>query len=53
MIICPVDNRPCELSCPDRYTDTPDGGCILTTAQEMGCTVIVLGDDALIVHPPM
>ncbi len=42
-VICPLDNRPCERDCPDRYTDTPEGGCFLTTAQEMGATILSLG----------
>lgn len=41
-IICPLDNKPCEQNCPDRYTDTPDGGCFLTTAMELGITVVTI-----------
>lgn len=25
-IICPIDGKPCEKSCPDRYTDRKEGG---------------------------
>ena len=25
-LICPLDNRPCERDCPDRYKDRPEGG---------------------------
>ena len=39
-VICPLDNQPCEQDCPDRYKDAPEGGCFLTTAMELGCTVI-------------
>jgi len=42
-IICPLDSRPCELDCPDRYKDAPEGGCFLTTAQEFGATILSLG----------
>ena len=35
-IICPLDGKPCEKDCPDRYIDHPGGGCFLTTAQELG-----------------
>lgn len=42
-IICPIDNRPCEQNCPDRYIDRTEGGCILTTAQEMGASLVDLG----------
>ncbi len=42
-VICPLDNRPCELDCPDRYKDQPGGGCFLTTAQELGATILALG----------
>ena len=42
-IICPLDNLPCEADCPDRYKDQPEGGCFLTTAQELGATVLALG----------
>ena len=42
-IICPLDNQPYEQDCPDRYQDQPEGGCFLTTAQELGATVLALG----------
>ena len=35
-IICPLDGKPCEKDCPDRYIDHPGGGCFLTTAQGDG-----------------
>lgn len=41
-VICPVDRRPCDPECPDRHVDRPEGGCILTTAAEIGCSVIIL-----------
>ena len=41
--ICPLDGRPCEKDCPDRYHDRPEGGCFLTTAQEQGGKVVYLG----------
>lgn len=40
-IICPLDNKPCEKDCPDRYVDQPKGGCFLTTALELGNASIV------------
>lgn len=43
-IICPLDGKPCEADCPDRYVDQPEGGCLLTTAQEMGAQIIYLSD---------
>ena len=46
-LICPLDGDPCERDCPDRYVDQPEGGCILTMAQELGCTIIYLGGDAV------
>ena len=39
-IICPLDGKPCEKDCPDRYIDHPGGGCFLTTAQELGAKII-------------
>ena len=39
-IICPIDGKPCEKGCPDRYTDRKEGGCVLTTAQGLGATII-------------
>lgn len=42
-LICPIDGLPCERDCPDRYIDQPEGGCILTTAQELGATLLNLG----------
>ena len=40
-IICPLDGRPCAPSCPDRYIDQPEGGCLLTTLAEISDAVIV------------
>lgn len=52
-ITCPLDRRPCERDCPDRYTDRPEGGCLLTTALELGCTLVDLGgNDVAILFPP-
>lgn len=42
-LICPIDGKPCEADCPDRYKDRPEGGCLLTTAQELGAQIIDLG----------
>lgn len=42
-VICPLDGRPCEKDCPDRYIDQPGGGCALTTAQELGAKIIDFG----------
>jgi hypothetical protein len=52
-IICPIDGKPCEKDCPDRYTDRVEGGCILTTAQEVGARIISLGgcDFGMVFHP--
>lgn len=41
-IICPIDGRPCEESCPDRYNDHPGGGCMLTTLIENSKTAVVI-----------
>lgn len=43
-LICPILNLPCEADCPDRYPDQPEGGCRLTTAQEMGAKIVILGN---------
>ena len=40
-LVCPLDGKPCEEDCPDRYIDQP--GCVLTTAQELGANIIDLG----------
>ena len=42
-LICPLDGKPCEKDCPDRYVDQPEGGCFLTTAQELGGSVLDFG----------
>lgn len=42
-VICPIDGRPCEKDCPDRYLEQPGGGCALTTAQELGAKIIDFG----------
>lgn len=39
---CPLDGQPCEQDCPDRYKDQPEGGCLLTTARELGAKIIRL-----------
>lgn len=44
-IVCPLDNKPCEKDCPDRYKDVPEGGCPITTMLEMGICVIVIKED--------
>ena len=43
-LICPLDGKLCEAGCPDRYRDQPQGGCMLTTAQEQGARIIDFGD---------
>lgn len=42
-LICPVDGKPCDPQCPDRYIDREQGGCFLTTAQELCFTLMNLG----------
>lgn len=42
-VICPLDGRPCEKDCPDRYTDQLNDGCTLTTARGLGAKIIDLG----------
>lgn len=32
--ICPLDGKPCEKSCPDRYPNDPRGGCILVAMHD-------------------
>ena len=32
--ICPLDGKPCERSCPDRYPNDPRGGCILVAMHD-------------------
>lgn len=39
-LTCPLDGKPCERDCPDRYHDRPEGGCMLTTAQELGAKIL-------------
>lgn len=42
-IICPIDGKPCEENCPDRYKDRAEGGCFMTTFIE------VCGPDSVII----
>lgn len=42
-LTCPLDGKPCEADCPDCYKDQPEGGCVLTTAQEQGAQIIDFG----------
>lgn len=39
-LICPLDGKTCERDCPDRYGE---GGCLLTTAQELGAKILDFG----------
>ena len=59
--ICPLDGKPCERSCPDRYPNDPRGGCILValhdacedhnTKREEGTTMdIFTTDDPTIIE---
>ncbi len=41
-VICPIDNKPCEVDCPDRYRDALEGGCLMTTAMEFGVNLLIL-----------
>lgn len=43
-LTCPLDGKPCEADCLDRYHDQPEGGCFLTTTQELGAQIIDFGD---------
>lgn len=48
--ICPIDGSPCEKDCPDRFVDTPDGGCTLTLVQDMGGQLLFMdGNDVIAV----
>ena len=51
--ICPIDGKPCEKDCPDRYVDAPRGGRILTDVKERGGKIIPLGggDYACFINP--
>ena len=42
--ICPLDGKPCEKDCPDRFYDTPDGGCLLTMVQDRGGNIMTIED---------
>lgn len=41
-VLCPLDGKPCEENCPDRYRDEPGGGCLLTTLMEFADVMIVI-----------
>lgn len=43
-LTCPIDGKPCERDCPDRYADSSEVGCILTTAQKMGANLLIVRD---------
>lgn len=42
-VACPLDGKPCAADCPDRYQGRPEGGCALTTAQELGAEIVNFG----------
>lgn len=42
-LLCPLEGEPCERDCPDRYHGRPEGGCMLTTAQELGAKILDFG----------
>lgn len=46
-LICPLDGKPCEADCPDRYRDEPEGDCMLTTAQELGGKILDFGGGSI------
>ena len=54
-LTCPLDGKPCERDCPDRYHDRPEGGCMLTTAQELGAKILDFcgGSGGMMVAPGM
>lgn len=41
-VICPIDGKPCAPDCPDRFHNTPEGGCFLTAAMEHADAVLLL-----------
>ena len=41
-IVCPIDGKPCDPACPNRYIDQPGGGCVLSTVADMSDTVIIV-----------
>lgn len=45
--ICPLDGKPCEKDCPDRFHDTPDDGCQLTLVQDMGGKLFADGQEVI------
>ena len=47
IVTCPVDGKPCDPECPDRFHDTPDGGCFLTVAMEHADAVLLLEGNSL------
>lgn len=40
--ICPLDGRPCDPDCPDRYQDDPAGGCLTATLMEYADAVFII-----------
>ena len=44
-LICPIDGKPCEQDCPDRYHDQPEGGCVLTTFLELGGNILFISKE--------
>jgi len=42
-VICPLDGKPCQEGCPDRYVG--GAGCLLSTAKELGATILSMGGD--------
>ena len=45
-LFCPIDDAPCDPGCPDRYIDRPEGGCILTTVQELGGCILIMNENS-------
>ena len=52
-VTCPLDGKPCDPECPDRFHDRPEGGCVLTLAQDLGAAVKPINDEyAVIIFTP-
>lgn len=41
-VICPIDGKPCDTACPDRYRDRPEGGCLLAATVAMSDITIIM-----------
>lgn len=42
IVTCPIDGKPCDPECPDRFIDRAEGGCLMTMLIEHSDSVLYI-----------